>query len=448
MTDWLRSVRDAVGGTRSLVSTWQARAAARPVTPAPAGLDVDLALSHDLDELAERVARVLEDGTLHASNPSYHGLFVPPAHEAGVVADLLAATFNPQLGATWHAPAATEIERSTLRYLGALIGFAGPRVHAAFTSGGSEANFSAVTTALARAFPDALRDGLPRAGRPVMIASAHAHDSFVKIARQTGLGERAVLRVAADEQQRMDVGAARRCIARARARGERPFALVATAGTTATGAIDPLHDLAELARREDLWLHVDAAWGGIAALHRGLRTWLEGIELADSVTWDAHKTLPIPVGTGMIFTRERRWVERAFAVQTGYVPAADADDAYRTSVQWSRRFAGLKVFMTLAQLGAGGIEDMVARQLATADELRRRLRARGWAIRNRTPLPLVCFSRQDLDAEAAAAHVVDSGRAWISSVQLPEGPRWLRACITHPQTGSEHIEALLEALPS
>ena len=272
-----------------------------------------------------------------------------------MIADALAALYNPQVAAWWHAPAASEIERHTLAYLSSLVGFASSDAAAMFTTGGSEANLTGVLLALASAFPDYPRDGLVGlAGRPVLYASDQAHDSFVKIARVTGIGERALRRVRSDARQRLDVGDLRRQIARDRAAGQVPFCVVGTAGTTATGAIDPLPALADLCRAEGIWFHVDAAWGGLALLSDRLRPHLAGIERADSVTWDAHKTLPIPMGAGMFFCRDPSAGRAVFSVHTGYVPDALAgrDDLYQHSLQWSRRFIGLKVFLTLAELGA------------------------------------------------------------------------------------------------
>ena len=249
----------------------------------------------------------------------------------------------------------------------------------------------------------------------------------------------------------MDVDALGEAIAADRAAGREPFLVVATVGTTATGAVDPIGALADLCEAEGLWLHADAAWGGIALLSDALRPHVAGIERADSVTWDAHKTLPVPMGAGMYFARERRFTEAVFSVHTAYVPETDPGtyDAYQQTLQWSRRFIGLKVFMTLAELGAPGVEALVDRQAAMADLLRALLRAEGWTIANDTPLPLVCFTREGLGPEETSTlvrSVVAEGEAWISEVRLPGGARWGRACITHHEVGPDDVRALVDAL--
>ena len=414
----------------------------------------DLSQPHDLGTLVAEVVDLLERGGLHSTHPRYFGLFVPGVRRAGVIADALAALYNPQVAAWWHAPAASEIERHTLAYLSRRLGFIELNATAMFTTGGSEANMTGVLLALASAFPDYPRDGLVGlAGRPVLYASDQAHDSFVKVARATGLGERALRRVRSDARQRLDVDDLRQQIARDRAAGEVPVCVIGTAGTTATGAIDPLPALADLCRAEGIWFHVDAAWGGLALLSDRLRPHVAGIERAHSVTWDAHKTLPIPMGAGMFFCRARPLVESMFSVHPGYVPDALAgrEDLYQRSLQWSRRFMGLKVFLTLAELGSDGVAALIDHQAAMACLLRERLAQTGWRVMNDTPLPLVCFTRDNLPPDATAdlaRRLAAEGVAWISEARLTSGERWLRACITHHETNASDVDALVSSLRS
>jgi glutamate/tyrosine decarboxylase-like PLP-dependent enzyme len=354
--------------------------------------ELDLARPHDLGVLAAEVADLLEQGSLHSTHPRFFGLFNASTARAGIVADGLAALYNSQLGATWHAVAAAEIERVTLDYLLGRVGFAGAGASAIFTTGGSEANATGLLAALARAFPATAERGLACLPRPpVFYGSDQSHDSFVKIACTAGLGRGAFRKLRSDSRQRLDLDELRRAIRTDRDAGFAPFLVVATAGTTGTGAIDPLPELAALCRAEELWLHVDAAWGGLAVLSGSLRPHLAGLELADSVTWDAHKTLPVPMGAGMFFTRWREHAASPFAVRTGYVPDSDpeAPDPYTCTIQWSRRFIGLKVFLTLSELGAAGVAAMIDHQSAMARLLREELAGRGWRIANDSPLTVL-----------------------------------------------------------
>ena len=164
--------------------------------------------------------------------------------------------------------------------------------------------------------------------------------------------------------------------------------VVGTAGTTAAGAIDPLPDLARFCRSENLWFHVDAAWGGAAIISPRLKHYLAGIDAADSITCDAHKWFSVPMGAGMFFCRHPDAVAEAFRAETSYMPRktdAPVDDPYTTTVQWSRRFIGLKLFLALAQHGEAGIAEMIEHQARMGDVLRESLKSSGWSIVNTTP---------------------------------------------------------------
>jgi glutamate/tyrosine decarboxylase-like PLP-dependent enzyme len=236
-----------------------------------------------------------------------------------------------------------------------------------------------------------------------------------------------------------------------------PFLVVATAGTTNAGAIDPIREIAQVASREGLWLHVDAAWGGAAVLDPELAAALDGIERADSITFDAHKWLSVPMGAGVFLTRHPDILDRTFRVATGYMPREAEGlaivDPYAHSMQWSRRFIGLKVFLSLAVAGWAGYASSVRHMTEMGERLRQRLRGSGWEIVNRTPLPVVCFvdaTRPEGRTEAwlrdVAARVVGSGRAWISTASLAARTPVLRACITNYRTGPADVDALVEEL--
>jgi glutamate/tyrosine decarboxylase-like PLP-dependent enzyme len=398
---------------------------------------------------------------VHTPHPRYFGLFNPAPTTLGIAADTLVAAFNPQLAAWSHSPFAAEVEQHLVRAMGGRFGYDPAKCEGTFTSGGAEANHTAIGVALLRAFPEVGRRGLLAVrSQPLLYLSPQAHDSFVKAARLTGLGTDAVREVAVDGALRMrpDDLAAR--IAADRADGHAPFLVIATAGSTSAGVIDPIPALAEVTERERLWLHVDAAWGGAAALLPELRPALAGIERAASVTFDAHKWLSVPMAAGMFLTRHPGVLERTFRVAAGYMPRAAAQpgtpdpiaDPYAHSMQWSRRFIGLKLFLSLAVAGWQGYEDAARHQVAMGERLRRGLGAQGWSVVNDTPLPIVCFARRDsgrpgrqVSLAAVAADLVASGEAWISTVQLESGPA-LRACITNYRTGPVDIDALIASL--
>jgi aromatic-L-amino-acid decarboxylase len=401
-----------------------------------------------LGRLVREAAELLGASGVQVTHPRYFGLFNPSVSEAAVVGDAVAALWNPQL-ATWsHATAALAVERHVLARLAALLGIEAPAAH--FTSGGAEANLTAALAALARAFPAWADEGVRAlAARPVLYGSSEAHGSLVKIARMTGLGAGAVRSVPARRDLAMDVDALARRMEDDAAAGLAPFLVVATAGTTAAGAVDPLRELAAAARDRGAWLHVDAAYGGLAALSPRLAPCLDGIARADSVTWDAHKTLDVPMAAGMFFCRHPEALARAFGVSASYMPPPGGElDPYVGTAQWSRRAIGMKVLFSLAEAGLDGHRARVERQARLADALRGRLAAAGWELANATPLPVVCFTHADVRsgrvaAGALAAALQRGGRAWISEA-IVRGERVLRACITSAHTEEEDVAALVE----
>jgi aromatic-L-amino-acid/L-tryptophan decarboxylase len=401
-----------------------------------------------LGPLLDACSQLLREGIVHTSHPRYFGLFNPTPTFAGVLADALVAAFNPQLAVTSHAPAAVAIERRVLSFLAGRLGI--PDALGTFTSGGAEANLTAVMVALERHFPEATEAGLAAVdAQPTLYASTEAHHSLLKAARMTGLGHHAVRLIPPTGRLALDVAALRARILRDRAAGERPFLVVATAGNTAAGVIDPLPEIADLCEELEVDLHVDAAWAGAACLSPRLRPVLAGIERADSVTIDAHKWLSAPMGAGMFFTPHRHTLTQAFRTTANYMPSAEASDPYLSSAQWSRRLTGLKVFMSLAAAGQDGYAAQVEHDCELGDRLRARLRQDGWRIVNETPLPVVCFTPVEDDSserlESITRHVQCSGVAWISVAQLAGQPA-LRACITSYRSTEEDVEALCAAL--
>jgi glutamate/tyrosine decarboxylase-like PLP-dependent enzyme len=219
--------------------------------------------------------------------------------------------------------------------------------------------------------------------------------------------------------------------------------------------VDPLAAIGNIARANHLWFHADAAWGGAAVLCPALRPTLAGIETADSITFDPHKFLSIPMGAGMFLTRHPQTLSKIFSVSTAYMPKEGERltvvDPYVHSLQWSRRFIGLKLFLTLATTGWDGYAQVIQHQSEMGALLRDRLTANGWRLVNDTRLPVVCFTSASVEwdmkmHQQLSDAVVASGRAWISTILLDGKMPALRACITNFRTGPEHIQALIDAL--
>lgn len=409
------------------------------------------------EEAVRTVTAKLMRNQVHTPHPQYFGLFNPAPTTMSIAADAIAATLNPQLAAWSHSPLAAEMERHLLRSFGQKFGLPPDEVDGVFTSGGAEANLTAVLAALHHSWPEVNTDGLRGLKQqPVFYVSAEAHHSFSKAARASGLGTTSLREVAVTEDLTIDPDSLSQAIERNRASGDAPFMVVATAGTTGAGAIDPLSQIAQIAHAHQLWFHVDAAWGGAAALVPELRDLLSGIELADSITFDAHKWLSVSMGAGMFLTRHPEILSRCFNTQTAYMPREGermtVTDPFTHSLQWSRRFIGLKLFLSLVVAGWDGYADAIRHQTEMGSLLRTKLTDREWRVVNKSPLPLVCFTdaKQTWDLAACqkvADAVVHSGQAWISTIQLGSSKKpALRACITNYATMPHHLDVLLTAL--
>ena len=442
---------------RSLAAKLEADIAGGPIVPqvTPQEIRTYLAGRYDftrpqaLDDVCADVEHMLRTWQVHVTHPRYFGLFNPSVTVASVIADTIVAMYNPQL-ATWRtSPAANEIERHTLAWLMGKFGLPAEAI-GSFASGGAEANLSAVIVALTRAFPDYGEHGLRGlSASPTIYVTGEAHHSFNKIAHMTGLGRRAIRTVATDPNLRMDLGDVARLVADDRAAGFVPLMVVGTAGTTGAGAIDPLPELARFCRSQGLWLHVDAAWGGAAILSPLLRGHLAGIDAADSITCDAHKWFSVPMAAGMFFCRHPEAVDEAFRAETSYMPGKTAGpvrDPYTSTVQWSRRFIGLKLFLALAHHGESGYVEMIEHQAHMGDILRESLKRSGWRVVNTTPLPLVCFTRDGLDTAKFLAALYQRQIAWMSEVRLGGGAPVLRACITSFRTTEADIECVVREM--
>ncbi len=401
-----------------------------------------------LAEVIQDAERMLRTWQVQVTHPRYLGLFNPAVTLPSVIGETLVALYNSQL-ANWRtSPAGNEIERHTLGWLAAKFGLPGDSI-ATFTSGGSEANLSAVAVALSHAFPQYGENGLRSLpASPSLYLTGEAHHGFNKIAHLTGIGRRAVRVVNTDRRLKLDVNSLRRQVRQDSKDGWAPFLVVGTAGATASGVIDPLPDIAQFCREEGLWFHADAAWGGAAILSPVLREHLAGIEQADSITCDAHKLLSVPMGCGMFFCRHPQSVARAFHADVTYVSGKETRpvfDPLTNSAQWSRRFIGLKLFLALANLGESGYAVMIEHQAHLGNVLRQALTDSGWQVVNETPLPLVCFTRELLDPAAFLAALHRRQIAWMSEARI-DGTPVLRACITNFRTTEAEIHQIVEGM--
>jgi glutamate/tyrosine decarboxylase-like PLP-dependent enzyme len=408
----------------------------------------DFTAPRPLPELLDWSVGMLEHGIVHLTHPRYFGLFNPAPSFPAQCADRIVGSFNPQVASSATSPAAVALEAHMIRMVAQRAGL-GPESGGHFTSGGSEANYTGLLCALTRAHPQFAADGA-RAfpGSPVFYTSKECHRSWVKIAHQAGIGRSAARLVATDGSGRMSAAALAAAIAADMAAGCVPVLIVASAGTTNAGMIDPLRDCAELARRHGLWYHVDAAWGGAMIASEKLRGALDGLEQADSATIDAHKWFATTMGCGMFLARDPAALSAVFQVAASYMPSHELSvDPYMNTAQWSRRFVGLRLFLSLASAGWAGHAAHIERAVEQAARIRRELEACGWSIVNESPLAVLSAVPPPAlgTPGTVVQRVLASGRAWVSLARFEERDV-VRICVTHGETSDEDLSILLEAL--
>jgi aromatic-L-amino-acid/L-tryptophan decarboxylase len=409
-----------------------------------AGIDFETPL--DLDWVLDWTIAQMETGLTHITHPRYFGLFNPPATFPAQCADRIAAVFNPQLATTTTSPAATAIEAHVLKALARRFGLPEDAT-GHFTSGGAEANYTALVLALTRTCPEfAINGARAFKSRPTVYISGESHMAWLKIAHQAGIGRAAMRLVPTDGSGRMDPHALMETLDADMADGRHPVMIVATAGTTGAGMIDPLHTCATLAGARNVWLHVDAAWGGAAVTSETHRHCLDGIERSDSIAVDGHKWFATTMACGMLLCRWPHLLGKTFQCSTSYMPSNLSTDPYVNSVQWSRRFSGLRLFLSLAVGGWQGYGAHVDRTLELADYLNERLAAIGWRVCNQSKLGVVCIEPpQGTEASEVVNRVLGSGKAWVSVASF-EGRSVIRACVTSGEATENDIAVLVNLL--
>ncbi len=340
----------------------------------PAGVQQALDLAGPLPEhgadpssLLADTARRLFDQSLFNAHPRFFGYITAPPSPIGVLADFLASALNPNVGSWMLAPAATEIEAQTVRWIAELVGFPAGG-DGLLVTGGNMANIVCLIAARAAIAPwDVRGEGVAGGGgrQLVAYASKETHTWIQKAADICGLGTAAIRWIATTDDLRMDVGALRRAIEADAAAGHVPFLVVGTAGSVSTGAIDPLRDIAALCRDKRVWFHVDGAYGAFAAALPDAPADLRALAQADSVAVDPHKWLYAPLEAGCALVRDAEALRRAFSYHPPYY---HFDQSVLNFVehgpQNSRGFRALKVWLQLRHAGASGYRQMIGDDVA------------------------------------------------------------------------------------
>jgi len=416
-----------------------------PVPRAPTGLaDVHENFMHDVLPFAV--------GNAH---PGFMGWVHGGGNLAGMLAEMLAAGLNANLGGRDHAP--IEVERQIARWMAQLFGFP-DTASGLFVTGTSMANMLGVLVARA----DAFGLGVRRKGvatyrkRPIAYASAAAHGCIAQALDLSGLGSDALRLIPTNRHHQMELPALQAAIAADRAAGLTPFVVVGTAGTVDVGAIDDLAALADTAQREALWFHVDGAFGALAILAPELAPRLAGIERADSLALDFHKWGQVPYDAGFILVRDGALHRRTFATQAAYLRretrglAAGSPWPCDFGPDLSRGFRALKTWFTLKVYGTDALGAVIARTCELARYLARRVEATPQLeLLAPVELNIVCFRYRGGDADALNARIVadlhESGIAAPSTTMI-DGRLAIRAAIVNHRTEQRDVDALVEAV--
>lgn len=397
----------------------------------------------NLDELARIILK--HSNRLH--HPRYFGHQVAVPMWPSCLADLLNGFTNNGMAVYEMGPAGTAVERGIVRWMLDKCGWAGG--DGVLTHGGSLANLSCLLAARARVFPESWERGMPRGG--VLLASAAAHYSVARAAAILGLGSAAVVQVPVDSSQRMISGALIETYRRALSSGQTVLAVIANAGATPTGAFDALGEVGAFCRTEKLWLHVDGAHGASALISEKHRALLNGIELADSLSWDTHKMLGTSVLCGAALFRDASALSGTYAQHAPYLFSAvekPGEDVSKNTLECTKSQLGLKLFFNLAVLGEKGLAAHVDGLLRRAAEIHAYISAReGFECRCAPQCNILCFryGRDSALQDRVRAQIVREGNFYLTRTTL-DGAAWLRLVIMNPFTEVADIAALCDEI--
>lgn len=425
-----------------------------------------------LEEIISDFRTILRNSR-HNGHPRFFGYVASPSTPVGAYADLVASTLNANVTSWRSGPAATEIEKIVVRWLGTLIGY-DRNAKGLLTSGGSMANMIALLVASRhKTGAEIAQSGLWNSGAPLtMYASQEVHMSIPKAADILGFGRDQVRLIPTDASMRLKIDELEQTIERDLKDGFRPFCVIGSAGTVATGAVDPLDEIAKVATKYKLWFHVDGAYGAPAFVDERKRSLFSGIEQADSVTLDPHKWLYVPIDVGSLLFRDESVTRAAFTV-TGadYIQTRGfTDDSafafWDYGVELSRRFRALKVWLTLRYYGLRRIADAISKDISLAHYLATLVEGSDdFELLAPVELSICCFRYVPATAKSALASANESerpaveqqldqlnedimttlqktGRAYLSNATV-RGRFALRACITNFRTTKVDIDQTL-----
>ena len=455
----------------SIITDFAASLETRRVASEATPADLQALFAEPLPEtgigIEEILARFRSDVAPHAMtvpSPRYFGQFNPTPLPIGVWADALAAALNQNAGAWRNGPTSAIIESQVIRWLCELIGY-DKKSFGTLASGGSEANLIALKCARDHADAAIVHRGVRHPPADLVIyASDQCHYSLEKSADILGLGRDQLRKIPTDDSFHIRTDLLRQTIEADRSAGLKPCCVVGVAGTTSTGVIDPLEELATIARENNCWFHVDAAYGGVLVFSEKHKAKLRGIQAADSITFDPHKWMFVPFACGAVLVREGGGVLReAFDISPEYLSedrgGADVEfDFFRYGQMGTRRFNSLKLWMAWKFLGRSGYAELIEKQIALTQYLAETIDSvKDFERLGQVETAVCCFkflpqglrgkdeAYQDRLQQQLQQRIEKSGEAWITTTVL-HGRRALRVNINSFLTDTRHVDELVAVL--
>ena len=426
-----------------------------PILPAIKPGELTDALPRSGPEQGEPMEAILEDfrkrilpATTHWNHPGFMGYFSISGTGPGILGEMLAAALNVN-GMVWQSsPAVVELEQVCLEWLRQWLGIPGPQFGEILDTA-STSTMHAIAAARECVDPEVRTSGGSR--DLILYTSEQAHSSVEKGAIAIGIGQSNVRKIAVDGEFRMRTDLLAETIERDRATGLRPFCVVPTAGTTSTTSIDPVAEIGDIADRYGLWMHLDAAYGGAAALAPELRHVLDGAGRADSIVINPHKWMGVPVDCSVLYTRKPEILRRAFSLVPEYLRTAENPRAVNLmdyGVALGRRFRALKLWFVMRRYGCEGLAERIRNHVAWAQELARMIEAdERFELAAPVPLSLVCFRRKGSDDanRELLARINATGAVFLSPTVLRD--RFvLRLAIGNFATTRDHVQKAWEII--
>lgn len=411
-----------------------------PDQPTPANEVLDFVMDH-----------IIPHSNIVSHPKSYS--FVPgPSNYISAMADTIATGFNIFSGGWAASPAAAELEIVTMNWLLEVFGFPTKKGGGIFTSGGSMANLTALATARRIRCGDDF-------SKAIIYLSDQAHSSNIKAIKVLGFKKEQIHIIPTDMEFKISLNKLKNAVAKDRLEGLQPFCIIASAGTTNTGTVDPLNDIADICERENLWFHIDGAYGGAAILSNTGKVLLKGIEKADSLTVDPHKWFFQPYEIGCLLVKDHNWLSSTFSEKPEYLRDIEGNESeinfYDHGIQLTRRFRALKFYMSLKTFGLNSFRKAIQYNINLAEQTENMLRnSSNWEITSPATLAIINFrynpigqhlSEKELDRinQNISNKIVTSREALLVTTIL-QGQIVLRMCLINPRTTIKDIQDTLE----